>query len=66
MELKRGSIFGAKTLWCGEPSARTIKSCGELSCLKMDKDTFNELVKPVFTTLRKQYEQYVSFMNQPV
>jgi len=58
-EYKPGEGFGELALLYNAPRAATIKSKSDYVCWKLDRDTFNNIVKDAASKKREKYDNFL-------
>lgn len=62
--LQKSNYFGELALLFDQPRAATVIAVGDVKCIKMDRKSFNSLLGPCVSILKRNLERYNEFMTQ--
>lgn len=64
--LTKGNYFGELALLFDQPRAASVIAVGNVKCIKMDRKSFNNLLGPCMSILKRNLEKYNEFMTQKI
>eukprot|EP00753_Platysulcus_tardus_P015009 PLAT4708.1.p2 GENE.PLAT4708.1~~PLAT4708.1.p2 ORF type:complete len:705 (-),score=394.97 PLAT4708.1:123-2237(-) len=59
MKLSEGDYFGERALLTAEPRAANVVTIGTVTCMALDRDSFNELLGPLEVLMKEVHEHRV-------
>mmetsp|Transcript_5969 Transcript_5969/g.22654 ORF Transcript_5969/g.22654 Transcript_5969/m.22654 type:complete len:647 (-) Transcript_5969:68-2008(-) len=64
--LQKSNYFGELALLFEQPRAATVIAVGNVKCIKMDRKSFNNLLGPCMSILKRNLDRYNSIMAQQI